>query len=333
MSLFLAAILAFSYSPQDSCWKLVTLDNVPERAILFAQLAARDGGRAAVDYASMLELAGRFGEANRLYDIVLNTSSDTLLINWIESRMAGSLPVDTLIIISARIENTGEEELTDVTLKMPLPRSHEPYQQLETVGGAFRENDRVLHSYVHSLPGGTSVVLPLVLHVRQQPHTFRPLPIQFEGSRGPVTLEDLTRMLRSISVPDSENGPGPCLEAAMQADSLAGLMGLDLTVTGGLLRSGGSLDFHAWNTVSGADIPFDAVMFQSDSMRGIGHCPTDFIPLWNLEDTEGHELSVYYPGREREISIHVAVSYADTGLINGLMNIFPMSLLKQISGG
>ncbi|MBD3276794.1 MAG: hypothetical protein GF388_00690 [Candidatus Aegiribacteria sp.] len=333
MSLLLAAILAFTYSPQDSCWSMVTLDNVPDRAVLFSQLAAREGGKAAVDFASMLELSGRFGEAGRVYGIVLNSSSDSLLSGWIENRMMGVLALDTMIIISASIANTSEEELADVTLEMPLPRSHEPYQQLEIVAGAFRERDNVLHSCIPLLPAGTSVVLPLVLHIRQRPHSFRPLPKRFEGSRGPVSLEEIARMLRSISVPESENGPGPCLEVAMRAESLGSLMGLDLTVTGGLLRSGGNLDFHAWNTVSGTGIPLDAVMFQSDSMRGIGHCPTDFIPLWNLEDTEGHELSVYYPGSELQVSIQISVSYANAELINGLMNVFPLSLLKQISGG
>ena len=276
---------------------------------------------------------GRFDQAHRVYDIVLNSSSDSLLSDWIQRRMAGTLPLDTLIIISVCIENIEEEDLSDVTLKMPRPRSHEPYQQLEIVGGAFREKGGVLRSYIRLLSGSTSVVLPLVMHIRQRPHTFRPLPLYFEGEHDPVSLEEIARMLRSISLPVSENGPGPCLEAAMQAESLSALMGLDLTVTGGLLRSGGNLDFHAWNTVSGTGIPMDAVMFQTDSMRGIGHCPTDFLPLWNLEDTEGHELSVYYPGREREISLHITVSYADAEFFDALTNVFPMSLLRTNSGG
>lgn len=333
MSLFLAALLAFTYSPEDSCWRMVTLDNIPERAVLFSQLAAREGGRAAVDFASMLELSGRFGEAHRVYSIVYNSSSDSLLSSWIESRLVGSQPLDTMIIISARIENTEEEDLENVTLKMPLPRSHEPYQQLEIVGGAFREKERILCSFINLLPGNTSVVLPLVLHIRQIPHTFRPLPVYFEGERGSVSLAEIARLLRSINVPVSENGPGPCLEAAMQAESLGGLMGLDITVTGGLLRSDGNLHFHAWNTISGTGIPIDVVMFHSDSMRGIGHCPTDLLPLWNLEDTKGHELSLYYPGREREISLNISVSYADAEFLDALMNVFPMSILKQISGG
>ena len=79
MSVLLAIMLSYGYSPSDSSWNLVTLGNIPERAILFAELAAKDGGKSTVDLAVMLEMAGRFAEAERCYYLALNSSTDCLL--------------------------------------------------------------------------------------------------------------------------------------------------------------------------------------------------------------------------------------------------------------
>ncbi|MEN8209897.1 MAG: hypothetical protein ABFR50_11675, partial [Candidatus Fermentibacteria bacterium] len=178
-----------------------------------------------------------------------------------------------------------------------------------------------------SLPAGTTILLPLVLHITQQPCNFRPLPAHYTGSSGSVSLEDISSLIRAIPIPEVQTGPGPCLETAYLLQERAADAGLELQVIGGLLRTGrDDLLFHAWNLIPLTGIPIDAVLFQTDSLRGIGHCPTDIIPLWSYEYTDGHEVSVYYPQQNINLDVAIEASFADPDFIEGLLKLFPMRL-------
>jgi hypothetical protein len=326
----LAALLSFGYSPGDSSWSLVTLNEIPDRAILFAELAAKDGGRPVIDLAAMLEIAGRFSDADRIYSLALNSASDPLVADWLENRIAGSRVLDTLVTLSAVITNSGTMDATDITVEIPLPQSHPPYQSIEILAAAYLENEDLMTFHLDSLKSGTSVTLPLILHICQQPYTFRPLPASFQGTEGTVRLERIAAVIRAIQIPETDDGPGPCLEIAFELKDRAIESDLELQVTGGLLRTGGdTLLFHAWNLMTDTGTPVDATLFHADSMRGIGHCPSDIIPLWNFEPADGHEISIFYPQQDIQLEISMQASFADLRLIYGLLTLFPFSLIAR----
>ncbi len=330
MSILLAVLLAYAYSPGDSSWNLVTLGDIPQRAILFAELAAKEGGRSTVDLATMLEIAGRFTEAENCYSLALNSSTDPVLCEWLESRISGSRSLDTLIILSIVLSNLSDADATDISVEMPLPESHPPYQRVDRLAGVFITQGNLMVRHIDLLPAGTTVVLPLVLHVTQQPYSFRPLPAQYPALSGSVDLEDISSIIRAIPIPETENGPGPCLEIAYILQDRAAEAGLELHVAGGLLRTGtDDLLFHAWNLIPRTGMPIDAVLFQADSLRGMGHCPTDIIPLWSYEHTDGHEVSVFYPQQDINLDVSIRASFADPDFIAGLLNLFPKCLITD----
>ena len=330
MSILLAVLLAFTYSPGDSSWNLVTLGDIPERAILFAELAAKDGGRSTLDLATMLEIAGRFTEAENCYSLALNSSTDPDLSEWLENRISGTRNLDTLVILSIVLSNMSEADAVDISIEIPLPESHPPYQSIERLAGVFIADGNLMVQHIDLLPAGAVIVLPLILHVAQQPYSFRPLPAYFPCIHGSVSLEDISSFLRAIQIPETQTGPGPCLTVAYLVEEEAAETGLHFQITGGLLRTGtDSLLFHAWNHLGGTGIPVDAVLFHTDSLRGIGHCPTDIIPLWNYEYTDGHEVSVYYPQQNINLDVSIHASFADPDFITGLLNIFPICMITD----
>ena len=331
MSILLAILLFYEYSPSDSSWNLVTLRDIPERAILFAELAAKDGGKSTVDLAAILEIAGRFAEAERYYNLALNSSTDSLLSEWLENRISGSRTLDTLVILSTIITNSSNEDAIDISVEIPLPVSHSPYQQIEYLAGVFETDGNLMRFEIGLLPSQTTVVLPLILRIRQQPYSFRPLPLYYPDIYGSVSLRDISSLIRTIHVPETETGPGPCLEIAYLLQDSAKEADLELQIIGGLFRTGSdSLLFHAWNLIPGTGIPIDAVLFKADSLRGIGHCPADIIPLWDFEYTDGHEVSIFYPQQNIQLDISMHASFADPYLITGLLKFFPMCLLSKI---
>lgn len=331
MSILLAILLSYGYSPSDSSWNLVTLRNIPERAIFFAELAAKDGGRSTVDLATMLEMAGRFAEAERYYNLALNSSTDSLLSEWLENRISGSRTLDTLVILSTLVTNMSDEDAIDISVEIPLPVSHPPYQQIERLAGVFKADGNLMRCWIDLLPSRTTVVLPLILHIRQQPYSFRPLPLYYPDIYGSVNLEDISSLIRTTRIPEIETGPGPCLEIAHLLQNSAKEAGLELQIIGGLFRTGSdSLLFHAWNLLPGTGIPIDVVLFQADSLRGVGHCPADVIPLWDFEHTDGHEVSIFYPQQNIQLDISMQASFADPNLITELLRLFPMCLLSGI---
>ena len=113
-------------------------------------------------------------------------------------------------------------------------------------------------------------------------------------------------------MPDSFTGTGPCLDMAVEFMEEARKEGIRAGVEGGLVRRGDSLVFHAWNVLLDGipGLPVDPLLFRTDSLRAIGHCPCDVIPLWDLGAARGHELSVYHAGREADIGITLSAAFA-----------------------
>ena len=214
MSILLAALLAYTYSPGDSSWNLVTLGNIPQRAILFAELAARDGGRSTIDLAVMLEISGRFAEAENCYTLALNSTTDPALSEWLENRISGTGNLDTLVILSIVLSNKSDEDARDISVEIPLPESHPPYQTVQQLAGVFFEEGNLMVQHIDVLPAGVTLVLPLILHISQQPYDFRPLPVSYPTLSDSLNLEDIASLTRAIPIPEVQSGPGPCLEIA-----------------------------------------------------------------------------------------------------------------------
>ena len=330
MNVLLAVLLAYTYSPGDSCWNLVTLGDIPERAILFAELAAKDGGRSTLDLATILEIAGRFTEAENCYSLALNSATDTLLSEWLENRISGTGTLDTLVILSIVLRNMSDADATDISIEIPLLESHPPYQILERLAGVFIA-DAVGQIYGNNhFRNKQTIPLPMILHVIQQPYSFRPLRAYYPTLSGSVDLEEISSLIRGIPIPETETGPGPCLEIAYLLKDRAADIGFELQITGGLLRAGtDNLFFHAWNLIPGTGLPIDALLFHADSLRGIGHCPTDIIPLWSYEYTDGHEVSVFYPQQNINLDVSIQASFADPDFITGLLNLFPKCMITD----
>jgi len=309
MTLLLALLLAAPViSPSDSVRSLVSVTRVPERALLFAELAARmEGGDAGVRLGSLLELAGEFEDALRQYRLLLASGPSDDLRGWLRDRSRGSTPVDTLLLLSATVENTGQLPVRDLEVTMPLPRSHPPFQKLVIGQASMVRSGEVLMAEIDSLAAGESRRLTVLIHLEQVPGTFRPLP----DSAGGTALDLILEEALAASHTDGGDGFGPCLSMARELRSrLAGR--LELGVVGGLVRRGDSLVFHAWNLVEEGPLtgmPIDPLLLSEDSLRGIGHCPTDLIPLWNLLDTGGSELSVVCPSAAPGIRLRMEAGF------------------------
>lgn len=320
MNFLLILLLAYTYSPQDSSWNLVTLGNIPDRAILFAEIAAREGQRAGVDLAVLLEIAGRFPQAYRCYSLAANSASDSLLVEWLDTRISGTRTLDTLLILQAVISNDSDIPATDIKVEIPLPESHPPYQRIDCLASSFTQNGNILKCHIPALPGNTRIILPLVLHITQDPYTFRPF---FKTAPGmDIPLEYLTSLIRSLPTPATTDNQGACLEMADMLRERSSEIGLDLQTVGGLVRTGtDSILFHAWNLVSSNGLPIDALLFLTDSLRGIGHCPTDLIPLWNYDCTNGHEVSVFYRNPDAELSVSMIAIFASPESVMWILEI------------
>lgn len=332
MNILLAIMLAYGYSPSDSSWSMVSLREIPERAILFAELAARDGGRPVVDLGSMLELAGRFERAEAVYRLALNSAEDSNIRDWLTDRLMGTRPLDTLIILSVRVTNQGHRTAEAVRVEIPLPVSHPPYQHIVHLAGVFTPGATTMSCSLPELGQGCTVVLPLVIQVTQVPYTYRPLRNTWADGSGPIELAGLAGIIRSMEVTHADDGPGPCLELAFRLKEMAGVEGMELTVTGGLLRTAeDGLLFHAWNHLPQDGMPLDVSLFHADSLRGMAHCPTDMIPLWNLENTGGHEVSAFYSQPDADLSVSMTAAFADPELIITMFGMFPLFFLTAES--
>ncbi len=305
MTLLLALLVSAPViSASDSVRSLVTVASIPERALLFAELAARmEGGDAGVRLGSLLELAGEFEDARRQYRLLLASDPDDRLKEWLRDRSRGSSRIDTLLLLTASVENSGHRPVRDLEIMMPMPRGHPPFQSLEVRRTSMNVSGDVLTAEVDSLPAGGSRSFTVLIALSQVPGSFRPLP----DSIGSLSLEQVLEETSAASRTGGGDGFGPCLSMARELRArLAGR--LDLAVVGGLVRRGDSLVFHAWNLVAEGPLrgmPVDPLLLREDSLRGIGHCPTDLVPLWNLLDTGGSELSVVCPAGGSEIRLRM----------------------------
>lgn len=295
--------------------------------MLFARLAARDGGRSVVDLGTILEMAGRFEEARAVYLTAEGSAVDPHVREWLAGRIMGTCSLDTILVLSVVITNEGPGEAEDIELRIPLPESHPPYQSIEIMGGVFRRDGDQMTADLPGLPPGGRAVMPLLLRVRQEPYTFRPLSPLREGT----DLRALSAHALSLQLAESDSTPGPCLDAAFAMKEWAEMSGTGLSVTGGLIRTQeNGLLFHAWNHTSSEGIPLDVSLLQRDSLRGICHCPTDLIPLWDLEGTGGHEVSAFYSQPDADISVSMEAAFADRPLIEQLLRTFPLCLLGKV---
>lgn len=322
MSLFLLLLL-YPYSPSDSARSIVTLCEVPERALLFAELAARDGGQASVDFAVLLEVAGRFTGAGNAYTAARGWSEDPTLTGWLTARILGTAPLDTTIALAVVLRNPGSEPVENILIEVPCPVPHPPYQELGVLQWDFTEEDGLLRSRIARLEAGSTLRLPILIRVRQTPWTFRPIADPMAG--GVLTMDSLAALLRSVSAGLAPASGGPCLEAATKLAMELDAMGVQAQITGGLLRSSpDSLIFHAWNLLDGSGMPVDAVLFAVDSLRGVGHSSTDLIPLWDLGAAGGNEVSVLFSGSPDGLEVNMEVSFLDADLLNSLLRCIPL---------
>jgi len=332
--LILPILLALStvFSPSDSAWGLVTLSQVSDRALLFAELAARDGGQSTVDYGLLLEAAGRFPQAQGAYSMARGWSTDPDLTGWLTARISGTAELDTLIVLTVVLRNPGPGRVEDVVVEVPMPLPHPPFQQLDLFQWHFTEEDGVLICRLDGIDPDSIVSIPLILQVRQVPCTFRPLEDLLTDDG--LSLPQVIHAIRSVPVGQSPGSGGPCLQAAMNLAAVLEEMGSEVEVTGGLLRpSPDSLVFHAWNTMRGSGLPMDAVLFAVDSLRGIGHLPTDMIPLWDLGATGGNEVSVYFSGDPEGLEVGMTADYLNTDFLNGVLATVPLPAFRSRVNG
>lgn len=321
--------LVLQFSPSDSTDALVTLASVPERALAFARMAATETGGGSIELGRLLEVSGLFEDASRQYGLAMGSATDPVLRRWLTDRIRGSEVLDTVLVLDAQVINRSQRTARGLTLVTPLPTSHPPYQNLRLIGTPFQRAGNLLRCRIDSVPPGDTLRIPMLVHVIQHPHTYRPLP----DSLGGFSLDDLSRLLRTLDVPDEYEGTGPCLEMAASLRRAAADKGLDMDVVGGLVRRGDSLVFHAWNILGDCrpGLPVDPLLFRSDSLRGLGHCSTDMIPIWDLLSTQGHEVSVYFSGRQADLEVRMTAEFLDGEYTDRLGEDHPASdILRSI---
>lgn len=287
----LLLLLLAAYSPADSAEALLTIREVPLRALLFAEQGARMDGAGVIELARLLELAGRFTDAERVYSLAVSQTGPSTP-GWLSDRLRGVSTLDTTMVLEACLRNRGETMLRNVVLMVPRPTSHEPYQTLRMIGSDFSGGGPVLTCVVDSLAPGARTIRTIRLRVFQRPHTYRPI----DAVLGDDILGALVAIARRVE--GTCANPGPCLEMSreMAEEARAGVV--PMHVAGGVMFRGDSLVFHAWTVLDSIlpGLPIDPLLMRTDSMMAVGHCPSDMIPLWNLDYTDGCELSALYSG-------------------------------------
>lgn len=306
MTGLLAAMLLIGFSPADSAMTLISIREVPLRALLFMEQASRLEGSSVVELGWLLELAGRFQEAERVYALA-SRNADPNSRAWLNDRLRGVALLDTTIVLRAVLSNIGSETVRNVVLMVPKPLSHPPYQQLSVYPGDFSGGGPVLTLAVDSLQPGERVERTIRIRLIQRPHTFRPI----DGFLDDGILADLVRWAREAR--GTRSDPGPCLEMSRDLVERASGMGIPMRLTGGLMQRGDSLVFHAWAVLDTIvpGLPIDPLLMRTDSMMAVGHCPTDMIPLWRLEYTDGCELSALYSGRNSILEMNMRAYYSE----------------------
>ena len=286
MSLLL--LLLSSFSPGDSAMALANLRFVPEAAVLYAQMAAVENGEWLVGYGRLLEASGDFAGARRIYGLALGRSSDSGSSRWLVNRRAGTAPLDTTIVLLVRVANNGSVAARNIQVLMPEPVDHPPFQDLEVLTSAFALSMGLFTAEIPCLAPGDTAVLAAGLRIFQTPGTMRPVTPEISDE----TLNALAGLMRGLAVPDAI--PGPCVPMSQELRDLAEAIGVALSVEGGLTVDSGELVFHAWNRIRGTGVRLDPLLFKTDSLLAGAHCPTDVIPLWELDPTDGYELTLLF---------------------------------------
>jgi len=290
----LFALIGFSISPADSARALISLRAVPEAAVCYAQMAAVQDGGWLVEYGRLLEAAGQFDQARRIYGLALGSSTSDSSSRWLINRRRGTAIIDTTLVINVTISNGGSVAARNVQAVIPRPVSHPPFQELFILSSDFRGSGGLMSADIPVIVPGGSVSLSISLGLIQRPGTYRPIPDSVDDG----SLGWLSSAMRSLPVPDVL--PGPCVPMSQEMSRLAAEQGMTLSVLGGLILDDSELFFHAWNSLEPIGLRIDPLLFRTDSLLAIGHNPTDVIPLWDLEATDGYELTLLYddPGYE-----------------------------------
>lgn len=306
MTALLALLLLAPYCPSDSARALLTIRDVPLRALLFAEQGARTEGAEVVELGRLLELAGRFADAARVYSLaVAQTSPHTP--GWLSDRLRGVSTLDTTLVLEACLRNRGTTTVRNVVLMVPRPTSHEPYQTIRIIESDFSGGGPVLTCVVDSLAPGARVFRTIRLGVHQRPHTFRPI----HDALGDDTLRALIEIARRVK--GTRADPGPCLEMSRELAEQARENIVPIHVAGGVMFRGDSLVFHAWTVLDSVvpGLPIDPLLMRTDSMMAVGHCPSDMIPLWNLDYTDGCELSALYSGISSNLEMNMRAYFTE----------------------
>ncbi len=306
MTALLTVLLLVPYCPSDSARTLLTIREVPLRALLFAEQGARSDGAEVVEFARLLELAGRFTDAARVYSLaVAQTGPSTP--GWLSDRLRGVSTLDTTLVLEACLRNRGTTMVRNVVLMVPRPASHEPYQTICVLESDFSGGGPVLTCVVDSLAPGARVFKTIRLGVHQEPHTFRPI----HAVLGDDTLKALMEIARRVE--GTRAAPGPCLEMSRELAEQARESIVPIHVAGGVMFRGDSLVFHAWTVLDSLvpGLPIDPLLMRTDSMMAVGHCPSDMIPLWNLDYTDGCELSALYSGISSNLEMNMRAYFSE----------------------
>lgn len=299
----LLALLCIPFSPADSARTLVDLRYIPEAALLYAQMAAAEDGVWLVEYGRLLESSGNFREAGRIYGLALGRSSSAESTRWLLNRLCGTAPLDSTFIVSVLVENTGAVSARNIQVLLPLPEPHPPFQELTLLESDFTPSMNLLSAEIPCIAPGDTARLNLVLRIVQQPGTMRPIPETISDDE----LHWLSETVRNLQVPDVL--PGPCVPMCLEMVRLGRDNGFALSTVGGVVIDDGRCVFHAWNEIRGTGIRIDPLLFRTDSLLAIAHCPADAVPLWELDSTDGYELTLLFDSELYELQAEMTARF------------------------
>ena len=302
--ILLFLLLSYSISPADSVDNLVTIRSIPTAALHYAQMAAAEDGNWLLEYGRILEAAGQFSNASRVYSLAVGNCTSDETTKWLLNRRAGTLPIDTTLTISITISNQSQKFAWGIQVIIPQPVSHPPYQSITITQNDFRHTGGMLSAYIPFIPPNRDIQLSLTLDIYQEPFSMRPIPQTLTDS----TLNWLTETIRNMAIPDVL--PGPCVPMSKELQRLAAEQNIPLRIEGGLVLDTDGFIFHGWNVIDNLEIRLDPLLFKEDSLLAIAHNPSDLIPLWNLETTDGYELNILYnnPNYNLNASMEVTTS-------------------------
>lgn len=300
--IFLYLLLGYSISPADSVNNLISIRAIPTAALHYAQMAAAEDGSWLLEYGRILEAAGQFSNASRVYGLAIGNSTSDETTKWLLNRRLGTTPIDTIFTITTTISNLSDRIAWGIQVIIPQPVSHPPYQSIAITQNDFRQTGGMLSAYIPFIPPNEKIELSLTINIYQEPFTMRPISQTLPDS----TLNWLTDKIRNMAIPDIL--PGPCIPMSKELQRLAAEQNISLRIEGGLVLDTEGFIFHGWNVIDDLEIRIDPLLFKEDSLLGIAHNPTDIIPLWNLETTDGYELNILYKNSDYNLNASMEVT-------------------------